>query len=261
MDETELILRAIAKSAPIKPKKRIMHEIDPDPTVFGKDAIWALAEKMKKKPKRSVPLNRWSNIEFARYLDSILKVHGLHLERLSPKESDAVAGIHDKLVLILNDKMNPQVLKDYFDWWVSCYAQSMHGRKIYVASLSQDYMITRFTERYNADTRKPQTEIKKNENVSDEQIYKLGGLSMLLMSRGVVNSYKLLKNDSNTIVRISETMRKLSKEVVTEIVDTTINLGPYSESDKVDFLSISKPSLDYHGVKKFQSLNYQRYFE
>lgn len=239
-----------------------MHEIDPDPTVFGKDAIWGLAEKMKKKPKRTVPVNRWSNIEFARYLDSILKVHSLHLERLSPKESEAVAGIHDKLVRILNDKMTPQVLKDYFDWWVSCYAQSMHGRKIYVASLSQDYMIERFTQRYNADGEKPQTgEVKKNETATDEQIYKLGGLSMLLMSRGVVNSYKLLKNDQNIIVRISETMRKLSKEVVTEIVDTTINLGPYPSSDKVDFLSISKPSLDYHGVKKFHSLNYQRYFE
>lgn len=278
LNETDMILKALGKSAPVKaekPKKRIMKEMDPDDLAPNDGLFFGFIDKeeQRKLKKSKTPVKKWNNLDFVRYLDSILKLHDLRLERLSVIDSQAIGLLYDKFVPALKDKMSPDILKDYIDWWVSCYASNMHGRKIYVASISQDFLIERFLTRFELEDtlgirgNKVQAVAEKSSKdstpITDAQLYKLGGLSMLLMSRGIVHAHNLLKpSDNNVIMRIAETLKKMSKEVVIEVLETTKNLSPYPISQVVDFMSMSKMALDFYGItKKYETVKYRSYFK
>lgn len=260
MEINELILEAIKKGSPMKQKKLKSQEVEPDLFPVESDAIWNMGQKLKK-VKEFKKVEQWSNTDFLKHFKKLLSPHGLKLEPVSPKEINSIKTLYDKLVSRIKDNMNSGILKEYLDWWVACYASSSGREIININYISQDFLVDRFVNRFDLLENVSSSKVKDEKPVvSDEQIYQLGGLPMLLISRGIVISYNLLQKENGIILRISNTMRELTKESVAEVIESTLRLAPYPQSHKIDFVSVAKQSIDYHGLKGFNSLQYDKYF-
>lgn len=271
MEDTELILGALRMAAPPPRKKKVIPEIEPSEIEEAdeNDPVWKLAKLCgkKRKPKHK-PLQAWTSTDFMRYLDSSLKVYSLHLESATARDREVMSGLYDTMVRCLGDRMNNSVLKDYIDWWVAAYGPGFFGRKIYVSSLTQEFTLAKFYQRFDAiqDERKapvvadtPKPVINK---VDDETLYRMGGLPMLLMSRGIVAAGILLRKQGRTdwIIQLSDALRKFSKEVVLDVIEESIKNAPYNTSDMFDFISVARPTLQYYGIRNYDNLRYQEYF-
>lgn len=267
MNDTDLIVSALMKELPEKRKKLKLNEIYPEPHVPGKDAIWKSMDKQAKKEKQLLShkkksINQWTKLDFVRFLDSLLKTHMLQLERMTTRDGEVMGGIYDKMVRLIPEHINNEVLRDYIIWWVSAFSGSLHSKKIYVSHMDHDYMLNRFVQRYNVNINESTPILKKEPQVevSDQEIYTHGGLEMLLASRGIVFAYQFLKSEQNIISKIAQSLKTFSKESLIEVIETTFRFGPYKKELRVDFLSIAKSALDYHSIKKYNAMEYQEHF-
>lgn len=259
MDERSLILNAI------KNKKENTPEVDldfPEP-----DAIEKWGKKKKKQNSfKYKKCEEWTNVDFLRYLDSMLKEFGATraIENVR-RDSERVNQLYDSLAKPLQEKMSNLVLKDYIDWWVSIWAPRLTGEVLYIYQLNQDYQISRFVTRFQKDTAdEPKPEIShQSPTLSDDMIFDLGGLSLLIVKKGLVASFRMLKKRSvsSPEKEILHVLKTLSRDMLIDVMDLTLHKSPYPKSDKVDFISLALPVLKEQGLTQFTKLSSEQYFE
>jgi hypothetical protein len=261
-----MILAAMQQSLPQAAKRRKMKEIEPDPLVDGPDAICQLAQRKKRQPKVR-KLSQWTGADFIRYMQKNLDQYGLQLDAgVGMRDSSWILRLHDLLIDHFPGANSNKLVRDYIDWWVAVHAR-LQGDSIYLGLLVQSKYIDQFVESHankpSSRRRLPSREQNTPPaNVDDTTLYELGGLSMLLMSSGIVRAYRILRNrnESNILSRLSTIIRGLSKQVTQETMNRTINGGPYPHDDLVDFISVARPALKYHGIKNYDTIDYRDFF-
>jgi len=265
MNETELIIQAIHKGITPKRKKKILQDLDPDPLSLDadKDVIWRLAKKIRT-PKKKKYLSEWSSVDFLRHLDHNLKIHHISLASNEIRDREMVNRLYDLLVHYFSEEMNNTVLRDYLDWWVGTYSFKYSGREVYIQTLMNDECLQSFVDCY--ETKTPHSSPKQNTDrtsVSDLSIYKMGNLSLLLMSRGIVAGYRALIEDgykSTANSKIRSALLRFSQEILIQVLEITIS-KVYNTKYMIDFISLAKSSLEQYGLlDAWAHIDYKDYF-
>jgi hypothetical protein len=264
VNETDLIVRAMKMSTPKKHRK-IIPEIEPSLINTTNDAISRMASRAIRK-KRSKPLKSWEAPEFLQYLIQALSNYSVRLARVSARDREDMAYIYDELVRRVNDDMSNIVMRDYIDWWSSTYARKMYGEELYVRQLGNDHYVDQFVNiKFNRSTNisVPENKSPADQTVDAQILYQMGGLPMLLRSKGIVVAANILrdKGDTNWLMRLSQTLHDFPKEAVCDTMLHTISGAPYLPECMVDFVSVARPALEYHRVRDFVGLNYRQYFK
>ena len=258
MDERSLILNAI------KNRKKNTPEVDfnfPEPDSIEK---WAKRKKRQESFKGK-PCEEWTNVDFLRYLDSMLKDFGVSraVENVR-RDSERINQLYDSLAKPLQTKMSNLVLKEYMDWWVSIWAPRLTGEELHLYHLNQGYQTSRFVKRYEEDTiEEVESKTQPITTISDDEIFDLGGVSLLTVKKGLVASHRALKKRmaSNPQQEIQDVLRSLSKSMLVDVMNLTIQQSPYLWDDTVDFISLALPELQKHGLTQFSNLSSGKYFE
>lgn len=263
MTETELILSALKGPAPVKKKKKRLVELFPSEVIPDTDRVISSLSKTKKKkkPKR---IENWSNTDFLKHLESSLEQEGLHLETTSLRDRDLMAKIYDDIAEHLKDDMSNKVFRSYLDWWVSDCSRFMKAQIIFPAMLRSDKFVSRFLHEFHnmniiseveesLEIEQPKTDINA--------LYSLGGLPMILMSKGIVVAYTVMKEkgEDRIMARISDALRDLNKSSLIKCLDITMKTK-YNKTEIVDFMSIAQPALIFHGIKNFNKVDYREFF-
>lgn len=262
MDERALILNAI------KQKKQNTPEVDfdfPEPDVIEK---WAKRKK-KQESFKGKPIDDWTNVDFLHYLDYMLKEFGVvRAKENTRRDSDKINQLHDRLVKQLTVEMNNSILREFLEWWCSIWAPRLTGSEFRLGLLVQDYQISRFSSRYKkedvieAAPVIPKPQINDSSTINDDSIYDLGGLSLLLMKRGLVIGCRILKKRGVYIDQmIQDTIGQFSKDVLVNVLKITLQGSPYPESDKVDFISLATFALNRFGLTEYTQVPYGAYFK
>lgn len=266
--ETLLILSAMKRSTPDKIKKKLLQELEPDILCPAPDAIIDIVNKKVKKKKENARLKKksitqWTNTDFIRYANSLLSVHDVRFESSAARDSQIIARVYDDLVKRLGEQMNNQILKDYIEWWATTHGPALHGEPLYVSVLLSVHLLDKFQNRF---TTLPKTqEVNKIEpattQVDPKGLYAMGGISMVLLSHGIVHAYRVLKEDAGDKVfdRIVDALRSLSKESVKKTLEQTLRLAPYNGA-AVDFVSLARSAIEFYNLKEYKKLRYADYF-
>lgn len=267
MEERELILNAI------KQKKKNTPEVDfdfPEPDAIEK---W-VKRKKKLESFKSKPTEKWGNVEFLRYLDYMLKEFGVvRAQNNTRRDSDKINHLYDRLVKRIPEMSN-HILKEFIEWWCSIWAPRLTGSEFHLGLLIQDYQVSRFANRYkNAVPAVPVPVLvpvlvpveQPACTVDDDSIYDLGGLSLLLMKRGFVVGWRVLKRKGMGDALASYAMQKITgkfnSEILVNVLKITLQGSPYPASDKVDFISLIKPALNQRGLTGHAQVPYGAYFK
>lgn len=265
MDERALIVNAI------KQKKNTV-EVDfdfPEPDAIEK---WAKRKKRLESFKGKA-VEEWTNVDFLHYLDYMLKEFGVvRAKENTRRDSDKINHLHDRLVKQIQIQMNNSILKGYLEWWCSIWAPRLTGSEFHLGLLIQDYQVSRFANRYKKEEeilpemskQTPQTpQTPSSEPINDDTIYNLGGLSLLLMKRGLVAGYRILKKHGQPHAdqTMQNTIEQFSKEVLVKVLKITFQESPYPKSDKVDFISPAVSALNRFGLTEYVKVSHGAYFK
>lgn len=271
MDETRLILEALnstVMSAPKKLRKKKQMFEPPAPLFDMKDdAIVKMAKDRKKREERKKrPINKWNNSDFCYYLKTLLKLHSMEYEQTNHmKDSNDMGRAYDKLVSHFLAKMDNYKLKEYIEWWVATHAENFrrNERAIRIITLSDAVFIDKFVSRFDsaAPTSKPIAVVENN--LSEQELFEIGGVPMVLMHKGIVVTHRLLcqQEGKNAISQIQKALRSFSRDVLLVTMHKTLESSPYNRNDTVDFLTLARMALQYHDIKEFNHLSYRAYFE
>lgn len=289
MNDTQIILEALKKPLiKSKPSKtRLIPEIEEFAGPKEKDLIWNtetsdkilidLATKYEKNQNKTKTksnkkyITQWTNKDFALYFDGLLKIRGFSLERLTIQETEDVARLYDKFVILVPDMSN-KILRDYLDWWSLYCLPSIKIERIYLNTLLNDKYIDKFCTLLSSNElslkkngpnqiSKAKNNLEKPLDIDDESMYNMGGVVAVLTAVGIVKTCALLKRKGIiSTLSISEQLRKMPKKVFSDCFNLTLSLSPYPETDKVDFISVAKQAIDYHGFNKFLKINYKEFF-
>ncbi len=161
--------------------------------------------------------------------------------------------------------MSNRVLREYMDWWTGTYIHVYMHKSIYVQTLMNSDHIDRFVsqwkERYNLG--KPITE-REDEEVDDIDLFNLSGLSVLIMTKGIVAAWRVLKTldglEEDYKESISDTLKKLSRDKLIQTLDKTTS-QTYNKVDMIDFVSVAKEALHSQGIVSYDEIDYRVYFE
>jgi len=263
MDERLLILNAI------KCKKENTPDIDWE--FPGPDPLDKLVKRNKRAESfRRKAIEEWSNVDFLRYLDYMLKeFKAVRDVENTRRDSEKINTLHDKIVKCITIEMNNHILKEYLEWWCSIWAPRLTGSSFNLSFLIQDYQIARFVSRYkkgNIVESSPivfhDDTVLETETVDDDKIYDLGGLALVIMKRGLVAGYRMLKKNGSLDAEqeIQDVIAKFNKNVFVNMFKITLQGSPYSDSDKIDFISLSLPILKRFGLTEYTQLSYNSYF-
>lgn len=266
MDERALILNAIKKKKEHTPTPEVDFNF-PEPDVLDK---WA-KKKKRQESFRGKSVEDWTNTDFLRYLDFMLKDFGAsRVKENVRRDSDRINHLHDQIAKrLISATMSNSILKEYLEWWCSIWAPRLTGGEFHLNLLRQDYQVNRFTNRYNAQREtiaappvEPKVESSASLDVNDEDIYDLGGASLLLMKRGIVICHRILKQRgvTNPDQVMKETLEHFNKEVLMKVMIITLQHSPYPMADKVDFISIASSVLNQHGLSEYSLLSYEAHF-
>ncbi len=261
MDERELILDAI------KQKKTNTSKVDfdfPEPCVIEK---WAKRKK-KLESFKTKPIEEWGNVEFLRYLDYMLKEFGVARAKGNVRsDSEKINHLYDRLVKQI-PVMSNLILKEFIEWWCSIWAPRLTGTEFHLNLLIQDYQIARFANRYKKEEVAPiviQQPASAFIPMNDDSIYDLGGLSLLLMKRGLVVGWRVLKkrgiSDAMSSSMMQKTTMKFSGEILANVFKITLQGSLYPACDKVDFISLAKPALNRLGLTEYTQVSYGTHFK
>ena len=269
INESQLIVQAMRMGVPPKRKRKVMREIEPSPIDVSNDAISRMAFKTKTKTKkaRKKSLRCWEPSDFVKYLIESLSNQGMTLERAGARDREDMAFLYDEIVRRIDDRMNNTVMRDYVDWWTGTHARRLFGQPLYVRLLSNERYLDQFiklkfgTNSEQSSESMPATTTQKE--VDAQTLYRMGGLPMLLRSKGIVVTAILLreKNDNNWLIRISQALQDFPKNAVQETMDRTISGASYSAENMVDFISIARPALEFHRIRDYSGINYRGYFK
>ncbi len=266
MDERALIINAI------KQKKQNTPEVDFD--FPGPDAIEKWVKRKKRQESfKGKSVDDWTNVDFLRYLDFMLKEFGVaRAKGNTRRDSDKINLLYDKLVKQLSVPMSNSILREFVEWWCSIWAPRLTGEEFQLGLLIQDYQVNRFASRYQKEevveavpaAPKPQ-EISQPSTINDDSIYDLGGLSLLLIKRGLVVGYRVLKrkgtSDALSTHMIQKAVMKFSSAILASVLNVTLKESPYPESDKVDFISLASSALNRCGLTEYTQIPYGAYFK
>jgi len=262
MNENELILKAIRQPSPVARKKKVMREIEPDIVDDTEDAIWRLVKQEKKREKlANKTLSSWGAADFVRHIERNLRLYNLKLERYGLNDNRLITKLYDIFVDRIGGAMNNAVLKEYFEWWINCHSHSMHGKKISLYTFVKDKYISKFMNRF--EVRKEVADGPDDyQKVSDEEIFQMGGMPMLLIKRGIVITYKILRRESESLARkkISNTLQNFSADLLIEVMKNTLSNAPYPMNDTIDFLLLARQSLESNNLTQFMGVKYKEYF-
>lgn len=264
MDERALIINAI------KEKKQNTPEVDFD---FPESDVIEMWVKRKKRQEsfKGKQIDDWTNVDFLRYLDYMLKEFGVvRAKENTRRDSDKINHLYDRLVKQLTVEMSNSILKEFLEWWCSIWAPRLTGSEFHLNLLIQEYQVTRFASRYDKNdiplapsVISTKQTVAPSPPISDDGIYDLGGLGLLLMKRGLVIGYRILK--SRGVLHVDKTMEKtigqFSKEVLISVLKITFRGSPYPESDRVDFISFATSALDRFGLTDYAQVQYGTYFK
>ena len=272
MDETQLILEALsctAMSAPKKPHKRKQLFEPPAPLFDTKDdAIVKMGkDRAKREARKKRPINKWNNSDFCYYLNTLLKLHDMRYEETNyMKDRNDMGRVYDKLAAHFLAKMDSYKLKEYIEWWVSTNADTFrrNERAIRIITLSDAIYVDKFVSRYQTGVPVPKAAVAPAESkLTEQQLFEMGGVPMLLMHKGVVIAHRLLcqQGAKNAISQLQKALRSFSRDVLLATMHRTLEFAPYNRNDIVDFLTLARPALQYHDIKEFNNLSYRAYFE
>jgi hypothetical protein len=264
MDERALILDAI------KQKKKNTPDIDfdfPEPDVITK---WAKRKK-RLEGYKSKPIDDWTNMDFLHYLDYMLKEFGVIRARENTRrDSDKINQLHDRLVSQLSVEMNNSILREFMEWWCSIWAPRLSGSEFHLGFLTHEFQVTRFVSRYkkpDATEEAPivsiESQVDMPSSIDDMSIYELGGINLLLMKRGIVIGYRILKKHgvNNVDQVIKKSIEQFNKEVLINVLNVTMQESPYPMSDKVNFISPAADALGRFGLTEYAQISHESYFK
>lgn len=263
MNERLTILNAL-KQEP----KDIIKELELD--LPGLDVVEKWAKRKKKEQSfKYKNCDEWNNTDFLNYLDSMLKEFGVcRLKGNLRKDANTLNRLYDALAKPLQTQMNNSVLKDYLDWWCSIWAPRLNGGEFYLEAIIRDYQVARFVTRHE-EAKEIEDANRSSETASTEQleasnndIYNFGGLTLLLMERGIVSAYQILmkQHTVDPEAKIGFELNKFSEDILISVVNLTCNCSPYSSEYEIDFISLVSPYLQKFGVTAFLNLNHTQYF-
>ncbi len=262
-NENNLILKAMLMASPVPANKKRKVQKRIEPSIYGAETVPGLKPHKPRKPPRHYVSN-WKPIDFLRHLNKNLSVYGMELETVGMRDSEWMNKLHDDLLRVFQEQMCNRILRDYLDWWCGTYAQYKTDKDIYVNMLSNEKDIHRFfrekTGGQSADT--PNVSSAQKEDVVDQSETLSSELQTLLIEQGIVVAYLTLKKRNQTAIftQLSAALKELSKRLLEQSMRVTLR-GSYEGQDKIDFISLARPALDYYGLsKKFQSIDYQDYF-
>ena len=261
MDERALIINAI--------KQKHTSEVGFD---FSEpDAIDRWVKRKKKQESfKSKQIDEWTNVDFLNYLDFMLKEFGVsRVKGNTRRDSDKINQLHDRLVKQLTIEMNNSILKEYLEWWSSIWAPRLTGSEFHLNLLIQEYQIIRFASRYKKKEVVEASVVVEQKTsvpnpINDANIYDLGGLSLLVMKRGIVAGYRFLKSkgisDAESVSMIQKTIGQFNKEVLVNVLKITLQES-YPKTDKVDFISLTASALNRFGLTEYFQIPYGTYFK
>lgn len=268
MNETQIIIDILRNPVANKRKKRVVKEIEPRIITSTDPVINKLAKKLDTKISR--PVANWTNTDFLKHLKVLASSFGLDFTH-AMNEKNTIGRLYDKFVHIY-DEMSNKVLKDYLEWWMSSYGRHTSGREIYINNLLSDQHMEKFIRWYNPDANRPVVVGHSNETasvrpkandegISDQVVYDLGGLPMLLRSRGLVVAHFLLKKNGRSQEEISNVLSGFSKSAIEKVMAVTIDRAPYPLGQYFDFMHIVEPHLQKHALQSFTGLIVGDYFK
>jgi len=258
MNERSLILNAIKHKNENTPE-----EVDfdfPEPDVIDK----YVKRKRRQESWKQKDTADWNNADFLNYLDLMLKDFGVRRQKGNLRsDSNTLNRIHDAFVKHLDTQMSNSVLRSYMDWWCSIQAPRLTGSEMHLNYLLQDFQIKKFAARYKEDESvKEILPAAPAPVVDDNSIFDLGGIDLLIMKRGIVAGYRMLRlrsqPDPAQIIR--NTLSNFGKDTLSGVMDATIQAAPYNSEDKVDFVALAKPYLENHDLSNFLQMSHERYF-
>ena len=257
MTERELILNAISrKNTPKKKKTDVFDTIGADkPNPLDK----LVKRQQRKEQFKKRNITEWTTVDFVNYLDVILKEFGIiRVKRNTRLDSNQINKLYDEIANLLKIDMTNDILKEYIEWWCSIYAAQMSGQDFYLQNLSKEYQIKRFVSRYgqNGQTKEQNQLINipvASTVVNDDILYDVGGLNLLIMKRGIVVGYKIIrKNTNNPLSALRDSLVNFDSKTLINVMNITIQNSPYSSSDFVDFMTIAEPFLQKYKINDFK---------
>ncbi len=243
-DERSLILEAIHN------KKKVKSEPVSE-CAIGK----MVKRKIKQESFRQKLCREWSNIDFLRYLDFMLKDFGTTRNVGNAcRDSDYLNKIYDQLAKKLQHKMTNVVLRNYMEWWCSIWAPRMTGSGVWLLSMI-GAPVEKFLSRYDTEKGPNETNDNMSTQVTDEAIFDLGGLPMLLVKRGIVISRRKSSSEN-----IGKTLSSFQGSMLGKIIEATLQYAPYSDAPW-DFILLAHPFLVKHGLTSFLDVDYRCCFK
>jgi len=263
--ESDLIVDAMSRGAPPRRRKKVMKPIFDSGFSVSGDPVFKPTRRVAAKKSKSV--GEWVSRDFVVYLKKSLSHFGIDMEDNAVRDSDWVKKVYDLLVDELGDDMDNYVLRDYIDWWVGTYALARCARPIGVFSLMREQDARRFVRQRPGNRSGPKgDDVAKTEqqpDISPTEMYELSGIDMVMMSHGIVEAYLVLSNkqEKGVYTRLSNILKGYSKQVLAKVMGITL-AKRYNTSDVVDFMSVARPALKFHGIEKqFDHVNYKQYFK
>ena len=264
MNDTELILNALQMGAPPRRKVTRMKPIFDTGFTVGPDAIFKPTKRATRStPKREKTIVAWKSIDFVRYFQKSLSTFGIEAEMNPNRDSDWAKKVYDMFVDEIGGKMTNYILRDYIDWWIGTYAVAKASQPLGIFSLMREQDVARFLKQH---TRRlvgtPKSMTKPEIQVSPEELYKMSGINLVVMGHGVVEAYRVLvaNDEKNVYAQLSDVLKSCSKQVLAKVLDITI-AKRYNKEDVVDFISVARPALKFHGIeKKYDNIDYTQYF-
>ena len=128
--------------------------------------------------------------------------------------------------------------------------------------ISKEQLVNDFInyKRYRKEESKPAVYVKEDFNF--DEAFKFGGLEFLLQSAGIVETCHYLKGrNDNYLIQVSDFLKGMKKKSFTEVMQVTVSRSPYKKEYSIDFFSVAKPAIIYHGTKEYEKLQYSKFFE
>lgn len=269
--EDELILQAVKKigSKQRTPKKEV-YSFEEDQgeelvQTSKPDALVKIArrEKIKTAHKKKL-IQDWTMTDFVYFLKSLLFPFGLSIEAGVVQSSTFMGRLYDQLVIYLGDDVNNFTLKEYCEWWTATYAAQYGSHRFHIQAMTEETKLQRFAEYFrgilhSGEHKEPTPET----NVSIEEIYKTGSLSMVLMLKGIVLAVHFLQHqsESNVFSKVTETMRKFSRQAIEKTLESTIKCAPYPKSKRIDVGAVISGITKMHNLTFYQSYPWSNLFK
>jgi len=272
MDEEFLIKSALnltgegyKSSAPEEPATMLPFTAASD---LMKKARKEAKRSRKKKAHKKKPVSKWTAPDLVRYARELLRAYSIDLETQNyTADCQAINTLHDKLLLSVGESgVSNYLLREYFDWWCGIYAAKFEENHITLRWMIHDSMIANFVKR----TTDPAMILEREMEAAEEPVVKVvtadlsdeSDLAQVIIDVGIVEAYRLLKEKAhaNPLSVITATLGDLSKTGIIKTMQRTLANGPYSPSDRVDFISVAQRTLVFHGLTQYLEIDYSEYF-